>query len=308
MQRRSASKALERLTAWIIRWPATIYFFATFAFVLGAVVGSFLNVCIYRLPLDLSVNEPRRSFCPVVQEATPVASEHPALELAFSAGTLRELRQPHRLSLFRGRTPDRPSLPRRLASFPVANRARLLGLRFAADRRRPSSISSTSSFPDEITIGGTVAGIVASFLVPALMATDGSMDGARDSALSAALGYVRPLDRPRRRQKGLREKEDPAGCARRRLPGREKRTTPISSWAKSKDLWSDYFARESDQLILHCDEAVDRRSRLSGKRISVSLQPGQDRRRRNPARHPWTNIAASCASCRFRAKRWAAAT
>ena len=36
------------------------FFFGAVAFLLGAVVGSFLNVCIYRLPLDLSVNEPRR--------------------------------------------------------------------------------------------------------------------------------------------------------------------------------------------------------------------------------------------------------
>src|SRR5580765_5354566 len=45
--------------------------FSGFAFVLGAAVGSFLNVCIYRWPVDLSINRPRRSFCPQCDQSIP---------------------------------------------------------------------------------------------------------------------------------------------------------------------------------------------------------------------------------------------
>ncbi|MEQ8819006.1 MAG: prepilin peptidase [Sumerlaeia bacterium] len=46
-------------------WAGTdVYvFFAVAAFFYGLLFGSFFNVAIYRLPLGLSVNKPRRSFC-----------------------------------------------------------------------------------------------------------------------------------------------------------------------------------------------------------------------------------------------------
>jgi len=55
----------------------------------GLIFGSFLNVCIYRLPRDLSVSEPRRSACPHCQHQIAFYDNIPVLSWLLLRGRCR---------------------------------------------------------------------------------------------------------------------------------------------------------------------------------------------------------------------------
>jgi leader peptidase (prepilin peptidase)/N-methyltransferase len=240
------------------------FLFSAFAFVLGAVVGSFLNVCIYRLPLELSVNEPRRSFCPACKKPIPWHQNLPLISWL----------------VLRGRCANCGS---RIAFryFGVELITALLFL--AVWRTFPWQIALAywvfvslvivATFidfehfiiPDQVTIGGTIAGLIASFAVPELMNSNSAVvaisrsAAITRSALGAALGYLILW---------IVLEAGKVAFGKKRI--RFDAPTPFT-WIRhgedadfvvgdERSLWSDHFARETDRLLLYCDEAkIDQR-------------------------------------------------
>jgi prepilin signal peptidase PulO-like enzyme (type II secretory pathway) len=67
---------------------------------LGASIGSFVNVCIYRWPRGLSVAAPKRSFCPRCKEPIRALDNIPVLSWLLLGGRCRRCRSAIPLSYF----------------------------------------------------------------------------------------------------------------------------------------------------------------------------------------------------------------
>lgn len=68
-------------------WPVTV-------FLIGACIGSFLNVVIYRVPLGLGVSDPKRSFCPHCKKEIPWYRNMPCLTWVLQRGKCAECGSP----------------------------------------------------------------------------------------------------------------------------------------------------------------------------------------------------------------------
>lgn len=63
-------------------------------FAIGAAIGSFLNVVIYRMPLGMSLSEPKNSFCPNCKHQLGIPDLVPLLSWAFLRGRCRHCKVP----------------------------------------------------------------------------------------------------------------------------------------------------------------------------------------------------------------------
>jgi leader peptidase (prepilin peptidase)/N-methyltransferase len=224
-----------------------------FAVVFGAVIGSFLNVCIYRLPRDLSVNEPRRSFCPSCKTPIPWYQNLPLISWLVLRG---------KCASCGSRIPFRYFAVELLTALLFLAVWLTFPWQLALVYWVFVSLLVVATFidfehfiiPDEITIGGTVAGIVASLSLPALMNEVSHLRAGLFSLGSAALGYLLLWVVLEGGKKAF-------GKKRIRLEAPTaftwERTGDDASFVvgQERSLWSDHFARDTDLMLLQCSEA-----------------------------------------------------
>ena len=169
------------------------------ALLFGLIIGSFLNVCIYRWPRDLSVVRPR-SHCIYCQKTIAWYDNIPLLSYALLGGKCRHCgaRIPLRYPLVELLTGLAFfSFVWTLGPTPAALKmcvfaALLVGLIFSDLEKR--------ILPDELTLGGALAGMVFSIFVPLpesivgllLPRMEGPASDRVESILEAAVGAALP--------------------------------------------------------------------------------------------------------------------
>ena len=232
--------------------PIYKFLFGAFAFVLGATVGSFLNVCIYRWPVDLSINRPRRSFCPNCKQPIPWHQNLPLISWLALGGRCANCGAKISFRYFAVELVTALLFFAIWESFPW--QVAIAYWVFVSFLIIGTFIDFEHFIiPDRVTIGGIIAGAISSVAVPALMQTDSRLAAGIRSLLAAALGYVILL---------IVLEAGKIAFGRKRI--RFDAPTPFT-WTKRGDdadfvvgpeesLWSDYFAREKDRLLLQCDE------------------------------------------------------
>ena len=232
--------------------PTYEFLFGAFAFVIGAAVGSFLNVCIYRWPVDLSINRPRRSFCPNCKQPIPWQQNLPLISWIVLRGRCANCGAKISFRYFAVELVTALLFLAIWESFPW--QVAIAYWVFVSFLIIGTFIDFEHFIiPDRVTIGGVIAGVAFSVTVPALMGTDSRLAAGVRSFLAAALGYVILW---------IVLEAGKIAFGRKRI---RFEAPTLFTWAKRGDdadfvvgteesLWSDYFAREKDRLLLICEE------------------------------------------------------
>jgi len=249
------------------------HFWSVVFFVFGSVVGSFLNVCIYRMPIGLSVVSPP-SHCPHCKYSIPWYLNMPLVTWLVLQGKCRKCAA---------------SISVRYFLVELLTGMMFLGCWLTYG---PSAwLSLTFSFmlagmivatfidfehyiiPDEITIGGTVVGVLLS-LCPLLHEQKTMLAGLWQGLIGAGVGWVLVYSIVR---------------LGKLMFGRERKELPVDTkiifsetaiHLPDHDIpFEELFYRQSDEIVLHARtlELIDRcyfnvKVRLSPKRLRIEAE------------------------------------
>src|SRR5580658_7503513 len=136
------------------------------AFLAGLLIGSFLNVCVFRLPRDLSVMKPARSFCPFCEETIAWYDNIPVLSYILLRAKCRHCgaRIPARYFIVELATGVAFAIC--VAAFGITPSALKYALFSAIMITLIASDLEERILPDEFTLGGTAAGLILAWFVP----------------------------------------------------------------------------------------------------------------------------------------------
>ena len=238
------------------------------AFYMGAGIGSFLNVVIYRLPLGISVNNPRRSFCPSCKYQIPMWQNIPLLSWLLLRGKCANCGGGISIRYF-------------LVELLTGVMFYLVFLKISGEYAAGGnpwpmikvwgpqvlclwvfmSLLISGTFididhfilPHTITIGGAAVGVLASWWVPALMAETTHTRGLLFSLGSAALGLgglwlVVELGKLAfGRKKFVFAKEESWEVTQ---PNDNE--PPVVTFGEHKYDWADLFMRATDRMVVSC--------------------------------------------------------
>jgi leader peptidase (prepilin peptidase)/N-methyltransferase len=259
------------------------HFWSVIFFIFGCMVGSFLNVCIYRMPLGQSIVSPP-SHCPHCQYSIPWYLNIPLITWLYLRGKCRNCGAPIAIRYFLVELLTGVAFLGCWLSFGHQSAwVALIDCVFLAGLIVATFIDFEHFIiPDEITFGGMVVGFLCSYLVPGLHGQSSLSGGARQSLLGMGIGagiiYLI-----------VRVGKLVFGRHRLALPTDTKIvfTETAVQLPDKAILYEDLFYRQSDTITLHARtvELVDR----CYKEVVVRLSPDVlriDDERLNPEEVP----------------------
>ena len=222
---------------------------AAFSAALGAITGSFLNACIHRMPRDISLSNPKRSFCPSCNKLIPWYENIPVVSWVMLWGNCSGCGA--RISA-------------RYVLVEILTAACFLGLWFRFGLPLAPvywiflSLLIAATFidiehfiiPDEITLGGTVAGLACALAIPALMDSNSHWVSGGLSLAGAALGagLLWLVVEGGKIAFGKKKQVFESATAFQWIRDADRADLQVG---EETHRWEDIFSRESDVLVLN---------------------------------------------------------